>query len=110
MEHLEQVWLVCDHGILDDRALTEHDSLCQVWVGGQQAPVHKASVADVWIDAVLSGMVQNLLHQLLRPALGVFKEELDRCCEQLQLNLINNRMTCPSSGIHMYSATFVEAS
>lgn len=70
----------------DERLLRQNNFLSSGRVRGEQTPVNEASVAEIWILAVLRGERQDLLDQLLGVR-GSLEEQLDDAGEQLELDL-----------------------
>lgn len=59
---------------------------------GKQPPVNIRSVSDIRVIILFSCCLQNLLYQTLS-LIRTFEEQLDHCCQDLQLRLYRKLVT-----------------
>ena len=77
------------YGCGDGGFVREDNVLCDLGVGGKETPVDVGAIADIGVVVLSGGVLEDFLDECL--GLGVlrlFEEELDDCCENLELCLV----------------------
>ena len=84
-QHIQQIRFQTEGIILNHRLISQDDQLGSLRIRGQQSPVNKSPIPQVWIIALLGRKIQHALYHILG-LLGILEEAFDRRRKELQLH------------------------
>lgn len=67
----------------------ENNVLSNLWVGGEETPIHICAIPDIRVVILSSGILEDFLNECLSlSVLRFLEKEFDNRCEDLKLRLV----------------------